>query len=292
MQGMETKERTFPENIEGISLAHVDGTWKYIDVQADLKRESLQNLLAAMPRELELCFFEYSHGDQIGDTTGMYVMVQVFEGYCLYWKGNHGRTSELQRMRFAEMAAWILENVKAEDAFLYLVPMTRRFETRQDFRWQVAPVQAYDDQAEILRHSLATTYYRLKRAVGGSTAEFGDFEAGGGVRKPREILHHMRQVMEFTRAELSGEARIRTEPLAWEDEIQGFYATLAALDQVLLTFSPNELLFKKLFQGPFSDVLTHVGQISMLRRMYGEPVTGESYFRAKVPTGYFGEENS
>ena len=36
---------------------------------------------------------------------------------------------------------------------------------------------------------------------------------------------------------------------------------------------------EKLFRGPIADALTHIGQITMLRRMSGVPVRGENYYR-------------
>ena len=44
--------------------------------------------------------------------------------------------------------------------------------------------------------------------------------------------------------------------------------------------------------GPMADALTHIGQISMLRRMAGSPVRGENYFKAEIVAGRVGPEQA
>jgi hypothetical protein len=46
-----------------------------------------------------------------------------------------------------------------------------------------------------------------------------------------------------------------------------------------------EAPLEKLFQGPVADALTHVGQIAILRRLAGEPVKAENYYKAEVTAG-------
>ena len=41
-----------------------------------------------------------------------------------------------------------------------------------------------------------------------------------------------------------------------------------------------------------ADALTHVGQIAMLRRMSGFPISGENYFVAKIETGRVGADQA
>lgn len=280
-----TSVLAYPETVSGIKLLREEGAWKYIDLADGLTEDSLMELFNTMPKDRELCFYEYQFGDLMSDTNGMYVMLQVFEDVCYFWKGNHGRTSSLEWMTFAEAAAMIQKNTSQEDAFLYLVPVAGRFEQRPDFRWHQAPERSPDLQGELARHTLSTLSFRFQRAVRHQTAEFGDFAAGQAVRSPLEIVHHMRNVMAFTASELTGEPRPKLEQLKWTEEIAAFHKVLGKLDEILLTKSYNEILYKKLIQGPISDAITHVGQISMLRRMYGNPVAGMDFFNAEIPTG-------
>lgn len=46
---------------------------------------------------------------------------------------------------------------------------------------------------------------------------------------------------------------------------------------------PNkDRIIEKLIQGPLSDAMTHVGQLSMIRRMAGYSIPGENFFIAEV----------
>ena len=37
-----------------------------------------------------------------------------------------------------------------------------------------------------------------------------------------------------------------------------------------------------MLQGPFSDAMTHAGQLAMLRRLHGKPVPSENFILADV----------
>lgn len=47
---------------------------------------------------------------------------------------------------------------------------------------------------------------------------------------------------------------------------------------------------EKLMQGPLADALTHVGQLAMLRGMFGAPVRPEAYAQAGIARGQTGLE--
>jgi hypothetical protein len=81
-------------------------------------------------------------------------------------------------------------------------------------------------------------------------------------------------------------------PLPWEQEIERFHAGLARLDSRLAGPEPLGFPAERLFQGPIADALTHVGQITLLRRMVGAPVRGENYFKADIVAGRLGPEQS
>ncbi len=49
---------------------------------------------------------------------------------------------------------------------------------------------------------------------------------------------------------------------------------------------------EKLFQGPVADALTHVGQLTMLRRMSGMPMKSENYFMSDIAAGRVGREQA
>ena len=147
-----------------------------------------------------------------------------------------------------------------------------------------------------LRHLLASIAYRFHAAVSEAPESFRDFDPGAGVRSPRHLLTHCVQVLRLARSTfepgLDVEAPIR-EYWAWDDLITEFHAELAALDAHLAGASPaHEWSLEKLVQGPFADVLTHVGQMAMLRRLEGHPVERQSYLRAQIETGRLGDDQA
>jgi hypothetical protein len=79
-------------------------------------------------------------------------------------------------------------------------------------------------------------------------------------------------------------------PLAWDAEVARFHATLQAFDDYLATDAPLRKPVEVMFQGPVADALTHVGQLTMLRRLHGAPMKGESYAKADIAVGRVGAE--
>jgi hypothetical protein len=142
-----------------------------------------------------------------------------------------------------------------------------------------------------LRHSLATLAYRAGKTLRGVPQGFADFRAGTGSRTPGEILTHMGDLFDWARALADGKhIWHNSAPLAWEREVERFFAGLTAFDRRLASGEPLGFSAERLFQGPVADALTHTGQIAMLRRMAGAPVRGENYFRAKIETGSVGAD--
>jgi hypothetical protein len=67
---------------------------------------------------------------------------------------------------------------------------------------------------------------------------------------------------------------------------------LKSFDDFLVSSEPLQASVDALFQGPVADVLTHVGQLAMLRRLAGCPIKGENYFKAEVVAGRVGPDQS
>jgi hypothetical protein len=75
------------------------------------------------------------------------------------------------------------------------------------------------------------------------------------------------------------------EMLDLTPEIERLNGELLKLSMAL---DVNELPIKyakKLLQGPLSDVLTHIGQISMMQRLDGHPIDRENFAAATIKTG-------
>ena len=148
-----------------------------------------------------------------------------------------------------------------------------------------------DPNRDFLRHTLATIAYRAAKTERDAPAGFGGFQAGKGARTPLQILAHLGDLFDWALSMAQGKMDYKqAAPLQWRQEVARFHASLEALDVYLASDAPLALSTQKLFQGPISDALTHVGQIAILRRLADAPVRGESYARADIAVGRLGAE--
>ena len=150
-----------------------------------------------------------------------------------------------------------------------------------------------DPKREMLRHTLATVAYRGGKAVRNAPAGFAEFRGCDGMRTPGQILAHIGDLFDWGLSIAKGQqAWNDSKPLAWDAEVARFFASLKAFDDFLASGEPLQAPAEKLFQGPIADALTHVGQISILRRMSEAPVKAENYYRADIVVGRVGAEQT
>ena len=141
------------------------------------------------------------------------------------------------------------------------------------------------------RHLLATIAYRFQKSIHDAPTDFDSFQAGNGVRTPNEIVNHMSSVLYFAKNVLIENAeRKKPEILSWGKEIERFHALLQDLDDLFVRMELTTLTYNRLIQGPLTDVLTHIGQIAMLRRLQGTPIKGENFSIADIQTGKVGRQ--
>ena len=150
-----------------------------------------------------------------------------------------------------------------------------------------------DPKRELLRHTVATVAYRGAKALRHAPAGFADFRAGAGPsdapRTPGQILAHIGDLYDWALSIAAGQEKWHdSEPLPWDREVERFFAALKKFDEYLASSEPLHNAPEKLFQGAAADSLTHIGQISILRRMAGSPVKGENYYEANIELGRVG----
>ncbi|HEY3038723.1 MAG TPA: hypothetical protein VGJ66_08300 [Pyrinomonadaceae bacterium] len=140
-----------------------------------------------------------------------------------------------------------------------------------------------DDKRELLRHFLAALAYRTQKALRGAPESFYSFRAAPKVRTPLELLRHMESVLGYARTFFIG-GEYNPEPLPdFQAEILRFHKTIEDLAHHLENDTPLEgIRPEQLLQGPFSDAMTHAGQLAMLRRLAGAPVPPENFIYANV----------
>lgn len=150
-----------------------------------------------------------------------------------------------------------------------------------------------DAKRELLRHTLATLAYRGGKALRDAPVNFADFRAGEGVRTPGEILAHIGDLLDWAFSIAEGKQTWNnSKHLLWEKEVSRFLVALTKFDNFLASGEPLHASAENLFQGPVADAFTHVGQISMLRRLAGAAVKGENYFRAEIVAGRVGADEA
>jgi hypothetical protein len=150
-----------------------------------------------------------------------------------------------------------------------------------------------DSSRELLRHTVATVAYRGGKALRGAPAEFSTFQVADGSRTPGQILSHICDLFDWALSVAQGkEVWKGTQPREWNEDVARFFASLAALDEYLASNAPLAVPPEKLFQAPIADALTHIGQISMLRRIAGSPVRAENFSRADIAAGRVGPEQT
>ncbi len=148
-----------------------------------------------------------------------------------------------------------------------------------------------DEERRLLRHFLAALAYRTQKALRGAPVDFGTFRAADGVRAPAELVRHMTSVLGYARTFfVGGEYRPQPLPSLAEETIR-FHEMLEDLARHMQAGTPLEgMSAERLLQGPFSDAMTHVGQLAMLRRLAGAPVPPENFICADIDPERCGPE--
>jgi len=148
-----------------------------------------------------------------------------------------------------------------------------------------------DPKRELLRHTIATLAYRGAKAVRGANDSFASFKASETTRTPVQILAHIGDLLDWALSIAKGdETWNNAEPLSWPQEVERFHLALGSFDNYLASDAELSATCERLFQGPIADALTHVGQLTMLRRIAGDPMKAENYSRAKIEAGRVGAD--
>ena len=145
----------------------------------------------------------------------------------------------------------------------------------------------------MLAHFLGALAYRTQKALKGAPEDFARFEAGNLARTPKELVRHMTSVLGYARTRFRG-GSYRPEPVpSFQDEVRRFHSMLADLAEHLeagddlVGTTPEQLL-----QGPFSDAMTHAGQLAMLRRLHGSPIPPENFMVADIDPSNVSEDQA
>jgi hypothetical protein len=150
------------------------------------------------------------------------------------------------------------------------------------------PIDTKPDR-RMIRHAVATLVYRGAKTMRDAPADFGAFRVKPESRTPVEIVAHMGDLFDWALSMAKGQEVWRSwPPQEWDREVARFYASVKEFDTYLAGASTVASPLERLFQGPIADAISHVGQLAMLRRLFGAPIRGENYFKADINIGQVG----
>ena len=140
-----------------------------------------------------------------------------------------------------------------------------------------------DQKRRMLRHFLASIAYHVQKALRDAPSGFASFQVQNGSRTPQELVKHIESVLGYARTFFRGGAYRNVLLPTMEAQVAQLHRTVQDLADLL---SQGKALIgiteEQLLQGPFSDAMTHIGQISYLRRLHGSPVPSEDFIYAKI----------
>jgi hypothetical protein len=140
-----------------------------------------------------------------------------------------------------------------------------------------------DDKDKMLRHLLAALAYRVQKAIGDAPHGYASFRAASGVRTPHQIVYHITNVLGYARTFFVGGTWRPPMLDDFDEEVLRFHDLLKDLSHHLAAGTPLvETTPERLLQGPFSDAMTHAGQLALLRRLFGSPIPPENFILADV----------
>lgn len=148
-----------------------------------------------------------------------------------------------------------------------------------------------DESRRLLGHFLAALAYRTQKALRDAPAGFSEFRAAPTVRTPHELVLHMTSVAGYARTFFIGGEWRPDMCETFDAEVRRFHEMLEDLARHLEAGTPmRDITCERMLQGPLSDMMTHAGQIAMLRRLFGSPVPSENFIYARVSADNLGPE--
>lgn len=137
-------------------------------------------------------------------------------------------------------------------------------------------------EQQLLKHFLAAIAYRTQKALRGAPESFAEFSAGCNARTPHELVWHMTGVLGYARTYFRGGVWQPDKLATFAEEVARFHHVLEDLGASLEQTPVRPLSVEQLLQGPLADVMTHAGQLALLRRLSGSPVPPENFIRAVI----------
>lgn len=142
------------------------------------------------------------------------------------------------------------------------------------------------DERQAIRHLVATLSYRGTNILNDMPSHAALLRPHEDVRTPLEILEHVNGVLIHAHTVIGQHDFSQRDNASWEAAVVQFFDLLQSFDDSLAACERlHEGTQMQLLQGPLTDVMLHLGQIGIFRRIAGSPVAAETYFNADIKIG-------
>ena len=149
------------------------------------------------------------------------------------------------------------------------------------------------EKRHMLCHYLASIAYHLQKALRDAPEGFPSFRPGPKSRTPQEVVRHIESVLGYARTFFLGGTHRNSLLPSMKEQVGQLHRTLQDLVNLLSEGKAlRDISEEQLLQGPFSDAMTHIGQISYLRRLYGSPVPSENFIYATMSMENVGSDQA
>lgn len=140
---------------------------------------------------------------------------------------------------------------------------------------------------------LAVIAYRGGKVLRDAPPDIADLRVRHDTRSAIEILSHINDVLKWGWSAADGNQVWEEHPLGeWDGQVARFHDLLGRFDETLNATTELPCEAERLLSGPLADSLTHIGQLSTLRKLAGSAVRGENYFVADIQSGRVGPEQA
>jgi len=149
------------------------------------------------------------------------------------------------------------------------------------------------ESRRLLRHFLAALAYRTQKALRDAPPGFADFRAAPAARTPFELLWHMTGLIGYARTMFHGGDYAPPRLADLSAEAMRFHEMLDALGRDFADATLTARISDDQFlHGPLADTMTHVGQLAMLRRLFGSPIAPENFIFASIDAANVGPQQA
>jgi hypothetical protein len=145
------------------------------------------------------------------------------------------------------------------------------------------------EEKNLIRHFLSTIHYRGMKYLSIDDLDFNSFEPGRDIRTPAQILNHINGLLLYICSHFVDISNTYPAQLSFVDEVKRFDLSIRELDGYISTLDLNpKMTYKQILQGPLADIMLHIGELSMQRKVSGKPAEDlENYIFADIRAGEF-----